>query len=186
MCGRYWVPIKQQGHELQLSMAQAQEPEASLIVPSLPAPVITSDGDAQMRFGMKRDFLSKLLINARCETLTDKATFSQHFAAGRRCLIPCSSFYEPSVQDKKGLLLSPAQGETLYMAGLYDTTPDMPQFIIITREADESIAPHHHRMPLLLQSEEFQQAWLRNDALARYILEARPQTELKSNVPGSG
>ena len=86
-----------------------------------------------------------------------------------RCLVPANDFYEWT-KDKKPHIFPHAKGDLLYMAGFFVRTSPFPRFVIITREADSLVSPVHNRMPLLLASPEYRQAWLSSHALASELL----------------
>ena len=183
MCGRYWIAPEEDNLEyaeilrtLEHTDEQTDWP-SGLIVPTLPAPVITKDGIKLMRFGMKKEFLPKILINARSETIIQKPMFKKMFDQDQRCLLPASSFYEPS-PDKKCRKFLIKSGRMLYMAGLFDQIEGLPQFVIITQDADEVVSPFHHRMPLLLYSEELQKIWLGEERLAAKLLHLKTGASL--------
>lgn len=191
MCGRFWTVSEAEGAEGAEALRRLQEkyPERDaprgLVVPTLPAAVLTADGPAIMRFSMKSPFGNGRLLNARSETLLSKPTFSAHFRAGRRCLVPAAAFHEPTA-DKKGRRFSPAAGGLLYMAALYrPAEQEDTEFVIITRAADAVVALYHDRMPLLLPSGELREAWLRSDSLAEDILRLDAGMELV-DMPASG
>ena len=175
MCGRYWIAPKEDNLEYAELLRILGHSDASLplptgmIVPTLPAPVITQCGLQLMRFGMKKSFLPKILINARSESVTEKPMFKHLFGQGKRCLLPAAAFYEPS-PDKQGRKFLKADGGLLYMAGLFDDSEGPAQFVIMTRDADEVVSPSHHRMPLLINKEELRQIWLHDETLAAALL----------------
>lgn len=183
LCGRYWIAPQEDNREyaeLLRALGHGNEETSwpsGLIVPTLPAPAITQQGIQLMRFGMKKDFLPKILINARSETLVEKSMFKKLFRQGQRCLLPASSFYEPS-PDKKGRRFLSKEGRLLFMAALYDITPELPQFVIITRDADAVVAQSHKRMPLLFMSEELQSFWLENEMQAINLLNLKTEANL--------
>lgn len=175
LCGRYWIAPEQDNLEYaQLVRILDQKDEqitwpSGLIVPTLRAPAITKNGIRLIHFGMKKDFLPKILLNARSETITEKPMFKKLFSQGQRCLLPATAFYEPS-PDKKGRKFVNKDGGMLYMAGLFDQSEEQTQFVIITRDADEVVAPSHNRMPLLLGNEELRKIWLGEEELATELL----------------
>ncbi len=107
---------------------------------------------------------SQRLINARAETVAEKATFTNLFKR-RRCLVVADGYYEwkkftrQNTADKKvphRILLRDDQPFTF--AGLWDTyqnesEEEMPSFVIITVAASPSIADIHDRMPAILDTE---------------------------------
>jgi putative SOS response-associated peptidase YedK len=98
------------------------------------------------------------LINARSETLPEKAAFRDLLAA-RRCIIPVDGYYEWQ-QDgtrKQPFYLHRPDNEVLLLAGLWDTwrAPDQSvwvTFTIITTEASPALASIHHRMPAIMDT----------------------------------
>ena len=94
----------------------------------------------------------KLLINARAETVKDRPTFADSFAA-RRCVLPAAGFYEWDKQKEKVIFTLPEK-PILYLAGIYRPYGPEKRFVVLTREANASMEPVHDRMPLILSKEE--------------------------------
>ena len=65
------------------------------------------------------------------------------------------------------------------MAALYTIVPDGPRFMILTRAADEQVSPIHDRMPLLLQSPECRDAWLRSPVLPEELMQLDDHVPLR-------
>jgi len=104
---------------------------------------------------------SSRLINARAETLQEKASFKRAFKE-RRCLIPADGFYE--WKDKEPWYCTPATDTLFGFAGLWETWQGTDQSpyrscTIITTEASESIRAIHDRMPVILKPEAIEE-WL--------------------------
>ena len=107
-----------------------------------------------------------LLFNARSETAGEKATFR---AALRhhRTLVPASGFYEWKRTGKDGarpFFIRPRRGGVIAFAGLMETFLDpngseMDTGAILTTGANETLAPIHHRMPVVIHEEDFAR-WL--------------------------
>ncbi len=112
----------------------------------------------------------KPLIQARSETVAQKPAFRQSFAK-KRCLVPASGFYEWEHQDGRKLPyhIQRQDGRGLVMAGLFDRWegPDGPVLscCILTTEANPDIAPLHHRMPVVLEPDQFEK-WLHEGSQA--------------------
>jgi putative SOS response-associated peptidase YedK len=98
-------------------------------------------------------------INARAETLTSKSAFREAFEK-RRCIIPADAFYEWKRLDEKRkqpYLIRRHDGDPVAFAGLWATWRD-PQrngerlrtCSIVTTTANETVAPLHDRMPVIL------------------------------------
>ena len=112
------------------------------------------------------------MINARCETLTEKPSF-RNLIARHRCVIPMQGFYEWSLTDtgatrptKQAHYVSRADGEVMTVAGLWSTwiDPNRQQVdstsasilrtcTIITTDANDTLRPIHHRMPVILEKD---------------------------------
>lgn len=100
-------------------------------------------------------------INARIETVATSRMFAQSFAH-RRCLLPADGFYEwrEATDDhpKQPFHLADPGGEPLVFAGIWSSWRDpeneaaAPVFsaAIVTTEARGAMAELHHRMPVLL------------------------------------
>ena len=104
----------------------------------------------QMQWGFPGFQGKGLLINARAEAILDKKTFRES-VLHRRCVIPARHFYEWSKNKEKYTFQSPKQDDTLFMAGCYQIYNGQNRFVILTTQANASVAPVHERMPLLLE-----------------------------------
>lgn len=107
----------------------------------------------------------KPLINARVETLVEKASF-RNALAKRRCLIPADGFYEwRTIGGKKCPVRIRLTGERLFaFAGLYEDwkAPDgnyLRSCTIVTVNGNEKLSGVHDRMPAILHPEH-EEAWL--------------------------
>ena len=114
-----------------------------------------------------------LLVNARGESVAEKATFKKGFA-GSRCLIPATGYYEWMRPAKEPYFISDPHHALLAMGGLIvPSTIDgqkVPTCAIITVTAAPNIAEIHDRMPAMI-SREMWSDWLdpgigSDDALA--------------------
>jgi putative SOS response-associated peptidase YedK len=105
-------------------------------------------------------------INARAETLTERAMFRSALRY-QRCLIPADGFYEwksaPGGKSKQPMYIRLKGGGIFAFAGLYAEPPaDNPAeetFVIITTEANEHMGQIHQRMPVILERAD-EAAWL--------------------------
>ena len=104
-------------------------------------------------------------INARAETLHEKAAFKDAFSR-RRCLVLADGFYEWKREGKRKVphCIRMKSGEPFVFAGLWDRwkSPEgewVRSFTIITTEANALMAPVHHRMPVILGPEAYER-WL--------------------------
>lgn len=107
----------------------------------------------------------KPLINARLETLEEKASF-KHLLNRRRCILLADSFYEwKKVGDQKIPYRILKKDEYPFaFAALWDRNQaDEKERItctIITTEANDVVKQVHDRMPVILDEEETIKAWL--------------------------
>ena len=114
-----------------------------------------------------------VIINARSESVAEKYTFRDSFL-NRRCIVPSTGYYEWSRQKEKFRFNLPGQ-QMLYMAGIYQSTPDGLRFVILTTAANDSVSPIHHRMPLIL-TDGMTDAWMANVREATDCLRAAMPT----------
>ena len=96
------------------------------------------------------------LNNARGESVTQKPAFREAFRQ-RRCLIPASGFYEwkTVAKAKQPYYFSLPGGAPMALAGLWETwrAPDgamLRSCCILTTAANDTLAPIHDRMPLII------------------------------------
>lgn len=123
-------------------------------------------------------------FNARAEELEDKPMF-RNALEKRRAIVPTSGYYEwkTTPDGKVPHYIRPADGEPLFLAGLYewwrdktkaDDDPDrwLLSFTILTRDAIGELGSIHDRMPLFVDPD-FADAWLDTDTdNVRDILDA--------------
>jgi putative SOS response-associated peptidase YedK len=122
------------------------------------------------------------MINARAETVREKPAFRDAFLR-RRCLIPASGFYEwrPGDPEKQPFLIARSDRGPIAFAGLWERwtvpKPDdagagvaptgersyVDSFTIITTDANATLRPLHHRMPVILAPEDYA-TWLGPDS----------------------
>lgn len=96
-------------------------------------------------------------INARAETALTGRTFRDAFLE-RRCVVPADGFYEwvGPKQARRPVWFHPPHDDLLLFAGLYEswldpqTTTWLRSFTILTTAANETVAPAHDRMPVIL------------------------------------
>jgi putative SOS response-associated peptidase YedK len=96
-------------------------------------------------------------INARLETVTQKPAFRAAFKQ-RRALIPSSGYYEWMQLDartKQPYYVRMEDAPVMFYAGLWESRRDeggheLLTYSIVTRDADQTVATLHDRMPLIL------------------------------------
>ncbi|MGI8542643.1 MAG: SOS response-associated peptidase [Aridibacter sp.] len=129
---------------------------------------------ANLKWGLiphwsKDDSFASKLINARAETLAEKASFREAYKK-RRCLIPASGFYEwentPSGKQPHYFYLK--DKDIFGFGGLWEEWLDkesgelIETFTIITTEANEVLEPIHNRMPVIIKENDYEE-WLNNN-----------------------
>lgn len=119
------------------------------------------------------------MINARAETLAEKNAYKSSYKR-RRCLIPADGFYEWQKLDdskhapkkktrKQPMFMRAGDGSPLAFAGLWSVWcgPDKDQeplrsVTIITTTPNDTMAPIHDRMPVILGRDDWA-TWLDRD-----------------------
>ena len=137
------------------------------VAPTQPVAVVVTDGKKRlvsMRWGLVPSWAKDLsignkLINARAETITEKASFRTAFKK-RRCLVVADGFYEwQKIGDaKRPMYIQLRSREPFGMAGLYEVwhSPEggeVTSCTIITTEANDLMQPIHDRMPVIIPKE---------------------------------
>ncbi len=159
MCGRYFIDEGIPLEELQIiidgvnrHLAKGLKTKGE-IFPSDTVPVITKLGSQAMKWGFSRFDDKGLIINARSESIENKAMFQTPIESAR-CLIPASYYLEwqEAGNGKIKHRISPKDQPLFFMAGVYRQEPGqpLPVFTILTRAAAPSIRSIHHRMPVIL------------------------------------
>ncbi|APZ51208.1 SOS response-associated peptidase [Salipiger abyssi] len=100
-------------------------------------------------------------FSARIEDAASKPTYRAVWRHGR-CLIPAAGYYEWT--GEKGakqphFIRSAGNEETLWFAGLASRWGELLTCTIMTRAANADVSDVHHRMPVILNSDE-RDAWL--------------------------
>ncbi len=118
-------------------------------------------------FWAKDPNIASRMINARADTLAEKASFKNAYKR-RRCLILADGFYEwakvPGQKAKQPYYLRMEDGAPFAFAGLWEEwqSPEGSQIksaTIITTEPNPLVAKVHNRMPVILHPKDYQ-AWL--------------------------
>ena len=110
-------------------------------------------------FWAKDPSIGNRMINARAETVAEKPSYRNAYKH-RRCLVLADGFYEWHRQGdiKTPYYISLASGEPFALAGLWENWTDkdsgesLQTTTLITTDANEFMAPLHHRMPVILEA----------------------------------
>ena len=110
--------------------------------------------------------LASNMINARAETVAEKPAYRAAFKR-RRCLIPADGFYEWTKTDtgKQPYVIRHEDGHPMTFAGLWEENEELGvrSCTILTTAANDYMKPLHHRMPVLLNQDQYE-LWLDHDA----------------------
>ena len=143
------------------------------IAPTQKVGVVITDGVKQlvpMRWGLvpswaKDPSIGNKMINARAETITEKASYRNAFKK-RRCLVVADGFYEWQTIDgiKRPMYIRLKSGKPFGFGGLYEVwkSPEGEELTtcaIITTEPNELMSTIHQRMPVIIPGEDHDQ-WL--------------------------
>jgi putative SOS response-associated peptidase YedK len=183
VCGRTTSTIPRDTLAELLDVDEVDAPELPLswnVAPTQPvyAAATSSTGARKLRalrWGLvpnwaKDPRIGGKLINARSETLHKRPAF-RSLVRAHRAIVPVSGFYEwrqPGTgggQVKQPFYFYRSGGGPLAFAGLWDIWFDaegqpLRSCTIITTTANETMAPVHNRMPVVLPPEDWDE-WLR-------------------------
>ena len=179
MCGRYFV---EPNEELSwIYQVLGDSVKAGEIYPTNPAPVLVADGSKAeaMTWGFPNFRAKGVLINARAETAQEKKTFAESVMV-RRCVIPTTGFFEWDKAKQKHLFTLP-EAKALYIAGFWREYEGVRRFVILTTAPNETVAPIHNRMPLVLPKPTIPD-WIQNTEKALNILHSTPPLLHKQTV----
>jgi len=100
--------------------------------------------------------------------------FRGAWAAGRRCLIPASSFFEWRKPDKQPFAIALGNRGAMAFAGLWDEWAQkggqpLRSCTIITCAPNPLLAPLHDRMPVILGAEDWAR-WLGEEPVKSEVL----------------
>lgn len=119
-------------------------------------------------FWAKDEKIGASMINARMETIIEKATYKNAFQ-NKRCLVPMDGFYEWKKDGKAKIpfRIVTKDQEIFSMAGMWEqwkspTGLDIYTYTIITLPANEKMQELHDRMPAILPREN-ESLWLNED-----------------------
>ncbi|MEM6635511.1 MAG: SOS response-associated peptidase [Pseudomonadota bacterium] len=168
MCGRFAITLPDE------AMANLFDAAPSNDLPTVPNfnicptnevhTVVSEEGTRRLR-PMRWGFIphwyktpsdGPLLINARAETVAEKAAFRAACRA-RRCLLPVSGFYEWTKDGDGNRLpwyIRPSGDGSLALAGIWQNwRRDDAEFVtcaIVTTAANQAMSALHHRMPVVV------------------------------------
>jgi putative SOS response-associated peptidase YedK len=115
-----------------------------------------------------------LLINARAETIAEKPAF-RDACRTRRCLMPATGFYEWTRGGEKPLpwYITRADGAPVVFGGIWQEWVQGDQRFatcaIVTTDANAPMSAIHHRMPVILEAEDWGK-WLGEEGKGAALL----------------
>jgi putative SOS response-associated peptidase YedK len=171
MCGRYAITSAPEAiRRLFNYPEQPNFPARYNVAPTQPVPVVRlAEGARQfalVRWGLIPAWVKdprgfSLLINARGESVLDKAAF-RNAMRRRRCLFPADGFYEWQRigECKLPHYIRVASGGPMAFAGLWEAWmgpngEEMESAAIITTQANRTLSTLHDRMPAIIGAEAF-------------------------------
>jgi putative SOS response-associated peptidase YedK len=176
MCGRYVLKaaLPDIARMLGMDVDLALEPRYN-IAPTTPVPACRMERPDEkeltlLRWGLVPHWAKQAdgnyrMINARAETVATKPAFRTPFRS-RRCLIPADGYYEwKSVAGRKQpYYFTMKDGNPFCFAGLWERWQPaegdaLETCAIITTEANALGAEVHHRMPVIIGADDYEQ-WL--------------------------
>lgn len=171
MCGRYYIDASEAKMASIISQAKhGEEIYGGEIYPGAAAPMIKKDGVVRGFWGYPS--LGRRLINVRSETAAEKAFCRESFEK-RRCVLPCSCYYEWDGDHRKTAF---SYGAVTFMGGVYLTEDGEDYFAVLTAAAVGAAFQIHERMPLVLE-EDMIAAWLGDVSFAtNYMLRGYEET----------
>jgi putative SOS response-associated peptidase YedK len=175
MCGRYAITTAPEAmRRLFRYFEQPNFPARYNVAPTQPIPIVRlAEGQrhfALVRWGLLPSWVKDpkaftLLINARGESVNDKPAF-RNAMKYRRCLIPADGFFEWKAEgkSKRPYFVHRKDRAPFAFAGLWENWmgpngEEMETAAIVTTGASASISHIHHRMPVMLEPEQFDM-WL--------------------------
>lgn len=173
MCGRFAITLPDDAMAALFDAAPANDLPAIPnfnVCPTNQVHTVTSDAGTRHLRPMRWGFLphwykttngGPLLINARSETLAEKPAFKSA-CRERRCLIPASGFYEWTKDEDGNRLpwyIQPSKGETLAFAGVWQVwdkgEAPLTTCAIVTTAANTAMSKIHHRVPVVLDPQDW-------------------------------
>ncbi len=182
MCGRYALTLPPDAVRAYFGYVdQPNFPARFDIRPTQPVAIMRLEAGARrfalVRWGFIPGFVKDerefpLLLNARSETVFEKASF-RNAIRRRRCLFLADGFYEWQKLDEKGrkrqafLIRRPMQGP-IALAGIWEgwqspNGSEIETAAILTTSANAMLSAIHDRMPVIVEPRDFD-SWLAPDA----------------------
>lgn len=181
MCGRYSLFTEEENQEIMriVKSIDNKYPQNNMkqgeIFPTNTAPILCLEQN-QIKpelsvWGFPRFGAKGVIINARSESADSRPMFRKSLHT-RRCVVPSTGFYEWSQNGlKTKYRFNLPNDPALYMAGLFNEFNGENRFVILTTDANNSIADVHNRMPVILQKT-MAEDWIMSEAFALSYINA--------------
>jgi len=182
MCGRFTLAVSASvlAKVFDLDSPLHHSPRFN-IAPTQDVPIVRAgaEGDREWafcRWGLIPSWATEpgvgaRMINARSESAAEKPSFRKAFASSR-CLVPSDGFFEwvTTPSGKQPYHIRFSDRRAFAFAGLWERWgrgPDntIDSFTILTTAPNTVAATIHHRMPVILAPESWEE-WLKNTGLA--------------------
>ena len=175
MCGRYSLFTEEENQEIMriVKSLDNRYPGNNMkhgeIFPTNTAPILCLEENGikpeLSTWGFPRFGAKGVIINARSETADSRPMFKKSLHT-RRCVVPSTGFYEWSQSGTKTKYrFNLPNDHTLYMAGIFNEFNGENKFVILTTNANNSIADVHNRMPVILKKE-MAEDWIMSEEFA--------------------
>lgn len=184
MCGRYHFSMELLDEIRDLTEQRDWKLELGVldrdIRPGDTAPVIAAAADegpdnrlciCRQKWGYPGPGGKGLVFNARSESVFEKRMFRDSVRL-RRAAVSVSWFYEWN-GNKEKFTFTRAGSRVLFLAGFYGRYEDGDRFVILTTQANASMAPVHSRMPLVLEKEQVRE-WILDSGKTKELLGQEP------------
>lgn len=199
MCGRFalFADIKQIEQHFGLSQSFIMQPRYN-IAPTQVVPIIVNINPkvifSRWSFiphwaSAKEGLAPKGYINARVETLGEKASFKKA-AAQQRCIFPMSGYYEwKALQNKKQpFFIKRKDQDLLGIAGIWSVwhvkQPDEQiTCAVVTMPASDKLARIHERKPIILKPEYYSD-WLNPKSSPETVQKCQRDTVPEDSLQG--
>ncbi len=190
MCGRFVLTATPEELQALFGYIDGEDfPPRYNIAPTQPIAVVRMLHGARrfalVRWGLVPGWVKDprefgLMINARSESAATNGAFKGALQY-RRCLVPASGFYEWQKREgkrKQPYLLRPRNGGIVAFAGLWETWmgadgSEIDTGCILTTAANDTVAPIHNRMPVIVSPGDFDR-WLESQDGVADLLHPAP------------
>jgi putative SOS response-associated peptidase YedK len=175
MCGRYLIFSPPTAIRATFGYAECPNfPARYNIAPTQPVPIVRLwEGERQfalVRWGLIPPWVKdprsfSVLFNARDDSVLEKPSF-RNAIRRRRCLFPADGFFEwmSTGSARRPFAVLARAGGPIAFAGIWETWTgpngeEMETAAIVTTQANVTLRPLHHRMPVVIPPEAFD-TWL--------------------------